>query len=379
MTANVITGRSFKQFYMRIHLLTGFLGSGKTTAIQHASRVLLRKGIRSGVITNDQGHKLVDGDFFKSQGMPSRQVMNGCFCCNYNELNENIQSLIETNNTEVIFAESVGSCTDIVATVLKPLLRFRPDTQITVSTFTDIRLLRMILTCTTNPFDESINYIYRKQLEEAGSIIVNKIDLVTAEELKEMKQLMAEQYGNIVVLYQNSLDEDCIYKWLLTLDEYPANKMKSLNIDYDIYAEGEAKLAWLDQELEVYAPEGNSLIVIENLINRIHKKITEIQFPIGHLKFLVNGTKKISLTSGTEARASLPIPAITSNETQVGNPATLLVNLRVQSSPAYLAELVRQAIAESETQQNCKIIVISLNSFQPGYPKPINRFETNED
>ena len=96
MTANVITGRSFKQFYMRIHLLTGFLGSGKTTAIQHASRVLLRKGIRSGVITNDQGHKLVDGDFFKSQGMPSRQVMNGCFCCNYNELNENIQSLIET-------------------------------------------------------------------------------------------------------------------------------------------------------------------------------------------------------------------------------------------------------------------------------------------
>src|SRR5262245_28757574 len=146
---------------MKIHLLTGFLGSGKTTAIQHASRILLRKAIRSGVITNDQGLKLVDGDFFKAQDIPSRRVVSGYFCCNYNDLDDRIQSLIETSNTEVIFAESVGSCTDIVATVLKPLLRFRPDAQTTVSTFTDVRLLRMILSGASNSFDETVNYIYR--------------------------------------------------------------------------------------------------------------------------------------------------------------------------------------------------------------------------
>src|SRR6185436_17512911 len=196
-----------------------------------------------GVITNDQGLKLVDGDLFKARDIPSRQVANGCFCRNYNDLDDSIHSLVETNNTEVIFAESVGSCTDIVATVLKPLLRFRTEAQTTVSTFTDVRLLRMILSGTTNSFDESVHYIYKKQLEEAGIIIVNKIDLVTAEELKEMKQLMDDKYGDRVILYQNSLDEDSVYKWLLTLDESPANKMKSLNINYDIYAEGEAKLA----------------------------------------------------------------------------------------------------------------------------------------
>jgi hypothetical protein len=240
-------------------------------------------------------------------------VVNGCFCCNYNDFDDRIQSLIETNNTEVIFAESVGSCTDIVATVLKPLLRLRPDAQTTVSTFTDARLLRMILTGTSNSFDESVNYIYGKQLEEAGMIIVNKIDLVIVEELKEIKQLMDEKYGDRILLYQNSLDEDNIYTWLLTLDEYHADIMKSLKIDYDVYAKGEAKLAWFDQELEVYAPESDTLTVIEDLINRVYKKVTEKQFAIGHLKFLVNGTKKISFTSGTDPSASLSIPAIESN------------------------------------------------------------------
>jgi hypothetical protein len=305
-------------------------------------------------------------------------VINGCFCCRYNDLEKNIQALIRTNNTEVIFAESVGSCTDIVATVLKPLLQFRADAQTTVSTFTDIRLLRMILTDTTSSFDESVNYIYKKQLEEAGIIIVNKIDLVTEEELRNIKQLLEEKYGDRILLYQNSTNESSIQKWLLTLDECPANKMRSLNIDYDIYAEGEARLAWFDQELEVYATENNALSVIGALINSIYKKVTDRRFPIGHLKFLVNGTKKISLTSGMEQEASLSIPAIGSNGTLLKNPATLLVNLRVQASPAQVENLVREAITESETHYNCKIIELSLNSFQPGYPKPVHRFEANE-
>ena len=362
---------------MKIHLLTGFLGSGKTTAMQHASRILLSKGVRTGVITNDQGLKLVDGDFFNALDIPSRQVVSGCFCCNYNDLDDRIQSLIESDKTEVIFAESVGSCTDIVATVLKPLLRFRADTRTTVSTFTDVRLLRMMLTGTTNSFDETVNYIFKKQLEEAGIIVINKIDLVTTDELQEVKQLMQQQYGDRKLLYQNSLDEDSIHKWLLTLDEYPANKMKSLKIDYDIYAEGEAKLAWFDQHLEIYAPHNNAIILVENLIKSIYSKITEQQLPIGHLKFLVNGHFKLSFTSGTEPLSPLPIPARDSHGAPSKNPASLLINLRVQASTEGVMELVRKAIDELETEHDCKIIAISLHCFQPGYPKPVHRFETN--
>ncbi len=40
---------------MKLHLLSGFLGSGKTTAIQNATGYLLQKGVKVGAITNDQG------------------------------------------------------------------------------------------------------------------------------------------------------------------------------------------------------------------------------------------------------------------------------------------------------------------------------------
>ncbi len=124
---------------MKLHLLSGFLGSGKTTAIQNAASYLLQKEVKAGVITNDQGTRLVDGDFFKSLELPGEQVVNSCFCCNYLELDRKIESLIKTHNVSTIFAESVGSCTDLVATIFNPLLQFRPQLQVTVSTFADAK------------------------------------------------------------------------------------------------------------------------------------------------------------------------------------------------------------------------------------------------
>ncbi|MEP7317804.1 MAG: GTP-binding protein [Panacibacter sp.] len=351
---------------MKIHLLSGFLGSGKTTAIQNAVCTLLQKGIKTGVITNDQGIKLVDGDLFKHLSIPNRQVVNGCFCCNYNDLDRGIQSLITTNDTEVIFAESVGSCTDIVATVLKPLLKFRPGTQVTVSIFADVRLLQMILGGNANSFDETVNYIYLKQLEEAGIIVINKIDLISEKQLLSVQQLMQEKYSNKILLYQNSLHEGSIQQWLHTLDNYQsAATLQSLNIDYDIYAEGEAKLAWFDQELEIYSANNNALQQTEAFINTVYKKIIGCQYPIGHLKFLINGTKKISFTSNTQSTASI--------KKEDSKSAALLINIRVQTTPERTRQLINEAISETETESGCKIIQQSLSAFQPGYPKPTYR------
>ena len=351
---------------MKIHLLTGFLGSGKTTAIQYASRNLLQRGIKTGVITNDQGIKLVDGDFFASLNIPNRKVMNGCFCCNYNDLEANIQSLIQTNETEIIFAESVGSCTDIVATVLKPLLHFYPHAQITVSTFADVRLLEMILKADTNFFDETVNYIYLKQLEEAGIIVINKIDLIDKEQLEKIKQFMLQKYETKILLYQNSLDENNIMHWLHTLDHYQsAGKLQSLNIDYDVYAAGEAKLAWLDQELEIYSANNNAMLHAENLINAIYKKIKANQYAIGHLKFLINGETKISFTSNEQSSIAI--------KNKPNASAALLINIRMQTEPEIIKQLIAETIKEEEITSDCKVIVVSLSAFQPGYPHPTQR------
>lgn len=351
---------------MKIHLLSGFLGSGKTTAIQYASRALLQQGIKTGVITNDQGIKLVDGGFFEYLNIPNRQVVDGCFCCNYNDLDASIESLIQTNGTEIIFAESVGSCTDIIATVFKPLLRFRPDAQVTVSAFADVRLLQMIFSKGANLFDETVNYIYFKQLEEAKIIVVNKIDLINKQELTEIKKQMQGKYAGKILLYQNSLDEDSIRQWLNTINEYQhSGTLQSLNIDYDIYAAGEASLAWLDEELEIFSLDNDALQQVQDLMNLIYEKINEQHIAIGHLKFLINHETKISFTSGSQAKAAIKIAPSTQ--------ATLLMNLRVQTEPETIVQFVEDAVEEIEARCGCRIIAKSQSAFQPGYPRPAYR------
>lgn len=351
---------------MKIHLLSGFLGSGKTTAIQQASLALLQKGVKTGVITNDQGSQLVDGGWFQFLHIPQWQVVNGCFCCNYQQLEAGIASLSAATDTEVVFAESVGSCTDIVATVVKPLLQFHPTAQVTVSSFADVRLLQMILGKAGNSFDEEVRYIYLKQLEEAGIIVVNKIDLISSRQLEQVKAMMQEQYGKKIILYQDSLDKDCIRHWLNVLDGYHSVKtLSSLDIDYDTYAAGEAKMGWLDHSLEITAANGNAMRVAENMINSIYQSVVNFQYPIGHIKFLVNNALKISFTSAAETAAILPAsPAVS---------VALLLNMRVQAAPAMLVQLIEKAVSQAEKQWGCTVVQGDLAAFKPGYPKPLYR------
>src|SRR6187402_45812 len=102
---------------MKLFLIGGFLGSGKTTAIVNASHHLLRTKRRVAVITNDQGNQQVDTALVRNSGIPAEEVANGCFCCQYNELDSSINILMENYDPAIIFAEAVGSCTDLIATV----------------------------------------------------------------------------------------------------------------------------------------------------------------------------------------------------------------------------------------------------------------------
>lgn len=364
--AIAIISKCYNTSQMKIHLLSGFLGSGKTTAIQQAAHTLMQQGIKTGVVTNDQGANLVDSGFFINLAVPGREVINGCFCCNYNALDGCISSLVETNKTEVIFAESVGSCTDIVATVLKPLLQFRPDAQVTVSVFADVRLLQMILREDTSPFDAEVRYIYLKQLEEAGIIVINKIDLIDMEQLLVIKNIMQQKYGGKTLLYQNSLDNDSVGKWLQAIDNYAAAAtLPSLQIDYATYAAGEAKLAWVDQVIEIFSQDNNAMQLAEDLVNKIYSKINKQQYSIGHLKFLINNLIKVSFTSATEPPAVI--------KTTEASRATMLINVRVQALPEILTQLIADAVKEIEVPSACRIISNIQSAFQPGYPRPVYR------
>ncbi|RYG05917.1 MAG: hypothetical protein EOO02_02290 [Chitinophagaceae bacterium] len=342
------------------------MGSGKTTATRQAAQQLISKNIKTGIITNDQGNKLVDGGLFKHLNIPNREVVDGCFCCNYGELDTNISSLVAEAGAEIIFAESVGSCTDIVATVLKPLLKFRTETQVTVSTFADARLLQMMLGNGAKAFDESVRYIYFKQLEEASVIVINKIDLINEDELALLRTIIVKKYGDKILLFQNSNDKQHIEKWIDVLNAHDGFiPINSLDIDYDLYAAGEANLAWVDQEIELFSADGNGMQEAALLIANIFKAIKEKNYVIGHLKFLINNSIKISLTSPGDQLPSIDFKPC--------NSVDLLINMRVQTLPENVTSLIADAILQTELDTGCRIAIMSSAAFQPGYPSPEHR------
>src|SRR4051794_21429689 len=106
---------------IRFIMVGGFLGAGKTTAMGRLARFYMGRGQRVGLVTNDQAADLVDTHALREQGFPVEEVAGACFCCKFDDLIAKVGQLESAQRPDVILAEPVGSCTDLVATVVQPL------------------------------------------------------------------------------------------------------------------------------------------------------------------------------------------------------------------------------------------------------------------
>ena len=91
------------------------------------AELLSARGLRVGLITNDQSRGLVDTATVAAGGFAVREITDGCFCCRFGSLIEAAESLTLEVRPDVFLAEPVGSCTDLRATVQLPLARLYGD------------------------------------------------------------------------------------------------------------------------------------------------------------------------------------------------------------------------------------------------------------
>jgi Ni2+-binding GTPase involved in maturation of urease and hydrogenase len=353
---------------MKLVLIGGFLGSGKTTAITAAARDLIQKGKKVAIITNDQGNQQVDSAYLQSMDLSVREVSNGCFCCNYQQLDEHIEEL-KLNAPDIIFAESVGTCTDLIATIAKPMYKLRPETEIVICIFADAALVSSIIEGRSTFAEESVRYIYKKQLEEADILVLNKIDLVTSQR-KTVDAILQTEYPDKIILHQNSFDEHDVSRWIEKIYAFTSGERRqSLNIDYNIYGDGEGQLAWLDKTIYLETEDQGAVFVVQGLIRSIADNIQAGNFAIGHLKFFIEaGTfkEKISITS-TSTGSDVKLRRCESLQ------ATVLINARVETTPLLLETIVDTAVAQTEARYNCKFKSGKWSVFKPGFPRPTHR------
>jgi Ni2+-binding GTPase involved in maturation of urease and hydrogenase len=359
--------------FMDLHLVGGFLGSGKTTAIAAAANQLLLRGRSVGVVTNDQGQILVDTEFLRSRGLPTVQVAGSCFCCNFNELVAKLDELSARTRPDVVFAESVGSCADMVGTILRPLLEFQRDrvTVTSFSVFVDVRLLLLHLTNQPLPFSHDIQYVFAMQLEEASLLVLNHCDEVPAAEARLAASMARRRFPGRAVRLQNSLDPDSVAGWLdlITSGTVPL-PAESPDIDYQRYGAGEAELAWLDERVALRFPEGRGRAVVVQLLEGIVDALRREQIPLGHLKCVVeagSGVTKISFIAFESDAWRAQVAELP------GTSAMLLLNLRAEAEASRLRTLVAAAVQQAGADGQAACIESDVSAFHPGFPKPTHR------
>lgn len=357
---------------MRLIITGGFLGSGKTTAIVNGCRHLIRGNRRVGVITNDQGVQQVDTAFVKNFNIPVEEVANGCFCCKYDEFYERIQFLVKNTDPDFLFAEAVGSCTDLVATLAKPLAKHCPDLCCVICVFVDAALLISILEQKASFINESVRYIFRKQLEEADIIVVNKKDLLEASQVEFIQEVLPKEFPNKKVVLQNSTDDVEIPQWLDMLENFqPSISRTSLEIDYNIYGAGEAELSWCDEVVKIHSHFRNAGAITASIIGNIFDVLQQERLVIGHLKFLLqsgDAQQKISFTT-TSTRSAVQVNLPESEE------IVLLVNARVQCDPHGLLLIMRNAFVWAEQTFGCQVSFAQASVFRPVFPVPTHRLD----
>ena len=357
---------------MKIHLVAGFLGSGKTTAIVKLNILLKEQKFNTACITNDQGSYLVDSKFMKMSKVPFREVTGGCFCCNYNKLNNQIIDLYKFEKPTHIFAESVGSCTDIIATVLKPMQQYGivEIEQITFSTFVDAQILLLFLQNKKTCFESETEYIWKKQIEEAEILVVNKVDLISEVEKEFINKNIQLVFGKKNTIFQNSLYDQSVSLWFETINSISIIQHKSLEIDYEKYAIGEANLAWLDDDILINSPSGIALDIAKEFITGLLNNVLETNLNIGHMKFILSYNGKDHKVSFTTVVNQNDLNELVSEK---ATDVKVMVNARIQILPKILRTLITNELTLLIKKYDVTIGEKNISFFQPGYPTPTHR------
>ena len=230
-------------------MLGGFLGAGKTTTLLRLALFLQRSGLRVGIITNDQASGLVDSALAEELDMPVKEIAGGCFCCRSESLVEALDRLQSQNQPHVFLAEPVGSCTDLVATVSLPLERIYKMGFVMApyTVLVDPYRAMQSLGVEGDPvFSSDVNYIYRKQLEEAEIIAINKVDVISKERLVCLRAALEREYPEARILEIASRDGLGVEELFDLLITEAGQTRQVMEMDYERYAAGEALLGWVN-------------------------------------------------------------------------------------------------------------------------------------
>jgi G3E family GTPase len=268
--------------------------------------------------------------------------------------------------------EPVGSCTDFVAAVANPIkiqyrdaFRFAP-----FSIMVDPERVRsLILNETHTDFPEDVAYLFGKQMEEADTIVLNKVDLLTEKESNRLLAAIGDRYRGKKLMAVSATEGTGMDEWLedLISGRPGANTVLS-QIDYDRYAAAEAVLGWLNAAVKLKADKlFDPGRFMTSLATTLRDRFKIEKGEIGHLKFVITSAGQSMWANLTHLAAE---PGIGGEKLDKLPRGTLIINARVRIEPEDLETIVRDSLSKVSNEMVVQSEIDDLQCFSPAYPEP---------
>jgi hypothetical protein len=301
-------------------------------------------------------------------------VAGSCFCCNFAGLIYAAEKLL-ASGVDVLIGEPVGSCTDLSATILQPLKdRFKERFVLApLSVLADPLRLRDILAGTGDALHPDAAYIFRKQIEEADRLVVNKADLMSPDQRRQLEETLTSQFPGANVRYLSACTGEGVERWLDDVLCAEGAGSHLVPVDYDIYAAGEALLGWLNADIRLSVVAG----VVEwgtfcsDLLANLQAASCHRNARIGHVKLLLTAGAGHYIGNVTDAKTA---PFLGGQVAGSPSEASLTLNARVEISPEELEQIVRGALDGAAGRQ-VRVAFRDLRCLRPGRPQPSYRYD----
>ncbi len=354
----------------RVVLVGGFLGAGKTTLLWEAAKRLTAMGKRVGLVTNDQAPGLVDTKLLAYTNLDVAEVSGSCFCCNFNGFRDALLHLRNKKQADIILAEPVGSCADLSATIMQPMKDQMEDMMDLgpLTVLIDPQKLQAVLEGQDSGLHPSAGYIIQKQLEEADRILISKADLYGRETIERLQTLAAHKWPTARVAPISVQSKDRLDAWIEDALGSSDGGGRIAEVDYKVYAEGEAALGWLNASFMLKSELMDWEKFAGMLLQYLARRFDYLQMTVGHVKILIKTDSGFITGSITGKADTVLIRGSTGRQKH----AQMIINARVQAEPDRLKGIVMDEMNFYKGLVSYNIE--SISCLRPGKPEPTYRF-----
>ena len=208
---------------VKVNIISGFLGAGKTTLIKKllGGSIAKEKVI---LLENEYGEIGIDGGFMKDSGITVTELNSGCICCTLaGDFQKSIDELIDTYHPDRILVEptGVGKLSEIIAAVEKAKTRHADLVIAGCATVVDAGKCRMYL--------KNFGEFFIDQVKSAATIIFSRTQLLSADRVEKSRALIEEQHpdARIITTPWDDLDADTV------LEVIESGKPMEIHVDLD--------------------------------------------------------------------------------------------------------------------------------------------------